>query len=87
MIMNIAKYTSIIFLMLGLMSFQARAELNFDGIVETATQECEDLGNDAVAIQTIRFQEHSSINDIVGTPWWLKKSLACNQFSSAASTP
>ena len=66
--MNIAKYTSIFIFMLGLMALEVNAELNLDGIVETATQECEDLGNDAVAIQTIRFQEHSSINDIVGTP-------------------
>ena len=65
--MNIAKHTSFFFLMLGLMSFEAKAELNLDGIVDTASQECEDLGNDAVSIQSIRFQEHSSINDIMRT--------------------
>ena len=53
--------------MFGLMPLVANAELHLKGIVDTSIQECEDLGQEALAIQSIRFQEDSSINDIMST--------------------
>lgn len=56
-----------IILYFGLTSLNAQAEIKLQYLAETAYQECGDLGNDALAIQSIRYEIDSSRQEILKT--------------------
>jgi len=63
--MNILHYTKYLIFIIGLIAIDVQAEINLQGIAETAYYECEDLGSNALAIQSIRYEQNSSIQEIM----------------------
>ncbi len=65
--MNTLSYLRYFIFIIGLIAIDVQAETKLQGIAETAYYECEDLGVDALAIQSIRYEQNSSIQEIIDT--------------------
>jgi len=65
--MNTLSYLRYFIFIIGLTAIDVQAEIKLQGIAETAYHECEDLGNDALAIQSIRYELNSSKQEIMNT--------------------
>ncbi len=63
--MNTLRYLRYFIFIIALTAIDVQAEINLQGITETAYHECEDLGNDALAIQYIRYELNSSKQEIM----------------------
>ena len=63
--MNTLRYLRYFIFIIGLIAIDVQAEIDLQGIAETAYYECEDLGSDALAIQSIRYEQNSSIQEIM----------------------
>ena len=63
--MNTLRYLRYFIFIIGLTAINVQAEIKLQGITETAYHECEDLGNDALAIQSIRYELNSSMQEIM----------------------
>ncbi len=63
--MNTLRYLRYFIFIIGLIAIDVQAEIKLQGIAETAYYECEDLGSDALAIQSIRYEQNSSIQEIM----------------------
>ncbi len=53
--------------MIGLIAIDAQAEVKLQGIIESSYHECENLGIEAMAIQSIRYERNSSMQEIMDT--------------------
>jgi len=65
--MNTLIYLRYFIFIIGLTAIDVQAEINLHEITETAYHECEDLGNDALAIQSIRYELNGSMQEIMDT--------------------
>jgi len=65
--MNTLSYLRYFIFIIGLIAIDVQAEIELQGITETAYHECEDLGNEALAIQSIRYELNGSIQEIINT--------------------
>ena len=65
--MNTLRYLRYFIFIIALTAIDVQAEINLQGIAETAYQECGDLGNDALAIQSIRYELNGSMQEIMDT--------------------
>ncbi len=63
--MNTLSYLRYFIFIIGLIAIDVQAEIELQGIAETAYYECEDLGISALAIQSIRYEQNSSIQEIM----------------------
>ncbi len=63
--MNTLSYLRYFIFIIGLNAIDVQAEINLQGLAETAYYECEDLGSNALAIQSIRYEQNSSIQEIM----------------------
>jgi len=71
--MNTLSYLRYFIFLIGLTAINVQAEIELQGITETAYQECGDLGNDALAIQSIRYELNSSKQEIMAALDFLVK--------------
>lgn len=70
--MKMRKFYSVFFSIMALVFLSipdVRAGIKLQGILVTAYQECEDLGNDVLAIQSIRNELKSSKQVILRDTW------------------
>ncbi len=65
--MNTLRYLRYFIFIIGLIAIDVQAEIKLQGIAETVYFECEDLGSDALAIQSIRYEQNSSMQEIMAT--------------------
>jgi hypothetical protein len=65
--MNTLRYLRYILFITGLLAIDAQAGIELQGIIETSYQECESLGNEAMAIQSIRYERNSSRPEFMKT--------------------
>ncbi len=71
--MNTLRYLRYFIFIIALTAIDVQAEINLHEITETAYHECEDLGNDALAIQSIRYELNSSKQEIMAALDFLVK--------------
>jgi len=65
--MNTLRYLRYFIFIIALTAINVQAEIELQGITETAYHECEDLGNEALAIQSIRYELNGSMQEIMDT--------------------
>lgn len=65
--MNKLCYLKHFILLFGFVASDAQAQIELQGIIESAYYECENLGADARSIQTIRYEQGSSIQEFMET--------------------
>ena len=65
--MNKLNYLKYFIFLIGFVVLDAQAQVELQGIIETAYYECENLGTDAMAIQSIRYEQDSPIQELMET--------------------
>ncbi len=63
--MHTLSYLRYFIFIIGLIAIDVQAEIKLQGIAETAYYECENFGIEALAIQSIRYEQNSSIQEIM----------------------